>query len=80
MESFSGVKGWKHDHKRITVVVEGPRRSRDNYRVVKRQGGGAVTIARRDTQEKAIDKAVKWMRNHPMEEEKKSSQSGSRRF
>jgi hypothetical protein len=66
MESFPGEAGWKHDEKRITVVVEGPTMARDGYRVVKREGGGATNLYRkRGTKEDAVEDAIEWMRNHP---------------
>lgn len=66
MDSFPGVAGWKHDEKRITVVVEGPTMARDGYRVVKREDGGMTTLSRkRSTQQRAMDDAKEWLRKHP---------------
>jgi len=80
MDSFPGEAGWKHDEKRITVVVEGPTMARDGYRVVKRQDGAAFTLYRkRGTKERAMEDAREWMQKHPEGEIKPNSGSPSQR-
>lgn len=66
MDSYGGVAGWKHDDRRVTVVVEGPRMNRDGYRVVRRANGGAGNIATDiKRQQDAIDRARDYMKANP---------------